>query len=486
MSIQSSMAVMKAKLAGNEMALKALAMQGDVEAAAALKSLVDAKTLGNDEENERKLRLPQVPPVLDQMVPPSGLAAYACGGRVRGFDDGGPVPIRGNWWNTNVEDRDRWDAQFAPREGPPASNMELLKSLWDKLRYGTRGNPNYVAPGTSDRESPAAQAVQEVAAGNPNIDDRPKRGKYSGIARGRNPSPDIDSEPEVRYNSGPHNMMRAEPGVPDAINLGPVDELKDTSDADLKKLLADREPLLKKRDALRDLSRQQLEGLYADTMKLHQPSKLQQLGLMGAAMAKGRGHWSDALGLGGEAAINNSKADAAALVAAKAAYQKADMLEQQAQVHDQLGDVDTAYKLRQEADKLREQIAVRKSTQGLQKSQAGLADAQAQYYRDVKPEVDRQRAEAAMVSARRPRGSGGGAGGKPPTAVQRATLIMRDAAERAKADGKDLDVLDPASRDAYLKEATAAVDTLLKQGGGGLAGASPATPSSKFKVLGPE
>lgn len=500
MSLQSSMAVMKAKLAGNEMQLKALAAQGDMEAAAALKEMLDAKQLKTDVQNQGAMQTPDQPSVLDQMtMPQSGLAAYAGGGRVRAFQAGGVPATKspGFSWE-NDTDVTPWQRQgFARRaqEGDVGGrvtqrDVALAKNRFSNVykepdttfdglqRMLTRGyqtaqglfsDPNYGNEGRPPTPVPA-----DAPGGAANVDDRQKRNKanYSGIAAVAAPKATPAAGPS---SGGPHNMMKPSAEA-EALSAAPAPDVKDMETGQIADVLAQLEPLQKKRDALRDKSREQLEKLYNETVKVNTPGIWQKLAEMGSAMAAhgGSNAWA-ALGAGGKAAIDSEKDRQKTLLAAQAAYQKADMLEQEAQVRDQMGDVQGAYDLRQKAAALQKQVAAQKSTERLQ-------GAQANYYEKM-GDAALGKADAALtVAAKKGSGLGAAAGPKPMNQAQYVAAIQREAGARATADGKDMTKLSPQERDVYLRAAKPAVDALVA-GQGKPAAASPAAPSSGFKIL---
>lgn len=451
MSLQSSMAVMKAKLAGNEMQLKALAAQGDMEAAAALKELLDKKQLQTDVQNQGAMQTPEQPSVLDQMVQPpqSGIAAYAGGGLRRGFFEGGTSTA---------------DMINNPSEGGAANYNPIANWFRDKL-YGGKTREQYY------KEEPAM--VEPAAGGNPNTDDRQKRNKanYSGIAAVAAPkaTATAPADSAAAPSSGRPNMAAHTAGPSD--DTPDLPAAKDLKDSELADVLAQMEPLQKKRDALRDKSREQLEKLYNETVKANTPSVWQKLAEMGSAMALhgGSNPWA-ALGAGGKAALDANKDRQKNLLGAQAAYQKADMLEQEAVVADQMKDVEGAYKLRQQAEALRKQIAAQKSTERLQEQQG-------KYYEKMGDAAVGKADAALTVAAKKGSGLGAAAGPKPMNQAQYVAAIQREAGARATADGKDMTKLSPQERDVYLRAAKPAVDALVAGQGKGAA-ASPAAPKS--------
>lgn len=469
MSLQSSMAVMKAKLAGNEMQLKALAAQGDMEAAAALKEMLDAKQMQSNIRNNDALQNEEQPSVLDQMsMPQSGLAAYAGGGRVRNFQAGG-VPAFEMYTDSMPRNMKPLYAasRAAPEEAAAAGPGFLDREgsdapswLADLVKWYTQADEP-----KAPKVSPEYDDRKRLAALHPPV------GKVSQVPGKSTPRTQSGLAPVMEESVGRHNTRIPAPEkMPDL----PVPE--DLSDKELTDVLAKLEPLQKKRDLLRSKSREQLEEMYNATVKANSPSVWQKLGEMGAAMAAkgGSSAWA-ALGAGGKAAMDSEKARQQTLLAAKAAYQKADMLEQDAQVRDEMGDIQGAHKMRQEAAALRKQLAAQKSTEKLQASQADYYDAQADYTRSTKPAVEQMKAQAAATRAGRTgSGSGLGAGAKPPNPVQLERAIQSRTAQFMR-DDPFMD------KDKARAQAEAEVRaSVAKSMGSAASPASPAGPTVKF------
>lgn len=489
MSLQSSMAVMKAKLAGNVPQLQALAMQGDFEAVAALKELTDKKAYAQGMANETAMGQGDTLPVLEQLVgnleaPQSGIAAYASGGRA--FAEGGQR-IGFSWANDPsvnplqaaalanqarrgevggpVTQRDVWLAnnpQSAAYDDPTLGNIgDALSSGFNRVRGWFNKPETYSNEGRNYPAAAAAPYPEPVQARVPATNKATvRKPSYSGIAAVAAPaSPPSDGpfDPKKR-------MQRQEgagmPDLPDASTM---------SDSQLRVFLAKQEPLQKKRDELDELSRKQLEAAYNAKVKNLTPSKFDRvMEFLAGVSAKGGSSAAQALGAGALAMHGKDKARQEQMASVKEAYDKADILIQQAQVERQLGNNAAAYKLEQEAAALQKQIAAQKSTEKLQEAQAGYYDAQTAYTRDTKPVVETAKANKAGRS-------GIAAGVKPMTQAQRITAIQRDAAARAAADGKSLDMLEPASRDAYLQQAARAIDALTS---GKPTATSPAAPKA--------
>lgn len=456
MSLQSSMAVMKAKLAGNTPQLIALAQQGDFEAAAALKEMMDKKAYAQGVANETAMGQPDTLPVLEQIAgnldtPQSGLAAYAHGGMRRSFQSGGST---GRWGDETQEDRDRamfrrwwesikggsrnaaaaaadvattpvrglagafdtgvvrplraagFDAGFiSPKLQPEGTTPGSLTPFYDK--YGNRDEPTPTTPASPASASPNPTARlkrQEGAGGDTG---------YTGIAAARAPT--------ARQSSGP--PQKSQPVPPAKILAGPpaAEELDD------KELLAATEKLTtlqKERDALRDKSRAQLEDAYNAKVKALTPSKFDKImTFLAGVQAHGGASAAQALGAGAQKMYGLQKAAQAQIAAAKEAYARADLLEQQALKADQINDVKGAMALRKEALELRRQAKKDEADTKLKGSQAGYYDAQTRYTDTIKPIVEQQKAQAAVTRADR---SGIAAGaGKPMTAAQRASETRR-------------------------------------------------------------
>jgi hypothetical protein len=448
MSLQSSMAVMKAKLAGNVPQLQALAMQGDFEAVAALKELTDKKAYAQGMANETAMGQGDTLPVLEQLVgnleaPQSGIAAYAGGGRAFSGQDGS--------WNEpdkmsleeqqrlykqrNTEQRNAFFRSLMPGGGAGASAPlfrgdspfdRAMSSLGDLFQWKGNAPAKPEAPAYPDtvsiREAQQAGSAypEPVQARSPATNKATvRKPSYSGIAAVAAPaSPPSDGpfDPKKR-------MQRQEgagmPDLPDASTM---------SDSQLRVFLAKQEPLQKKRDELDELSRKQLEAAYNAKVKNLTPSKFDRvMEFLAGVSAKGGSSAAQALGAGALAMHGKDKARQEQMASVKEAYDKADILIQQAQVERQLGNNAAAYKLEQEAAALQKQIAAQKSTEKLQEAQAGYYDAQTAYTRDTKPVVETIRANKAGRS-------GIAAGVKPPNPVQVEAKIQSRTAQLMKAD----------------------------------------------------
>lgn len=473
MSLQSSMAVMKAKLAGNVPQLQALAMQGDFEAVAALKEMTDKKAYAQGMANETAMGQEDTLPVLEQMVgnldtPQSGIAAYAGGGRA--FADGGTP----DWAKTRPgyhANQSMYDEKLLPAPtGKEPSGTEMIGSAWQKLLDMFSQNPNYSnehlrgprAPGGAPAEYPEPTAVRSPETAKATV----RKPSYTGIAAAGAPA---EKSPPSNGAFDPAKRMQRQEGA----GMPTLPAAEDQTDDELRKSLEALTTLQKERDELRGKSRAQLEAAYNAKVKNLTPSKFDRvMEFLAGVSAKGGSSAAQALGAGALSMHGKDKARQEQLASVKEMYDKADLLEQEALVRDRMKDVEGAMALRKQAADLQRQIAAQKSTENLQ-------GAQADYYRNAKSESDMIKARAAETRAARPTGIAAGVGGaKPMTAAQRITAIQRDAAARAAADGKSLDMLEPASRDAYLQQAARAVDALAA--GPGKA-ASPAGPSKTIK-----
>ena len=453
MSLQSSMAVMKAKLAGNIPALQMLAQQGDVEAVTALKEMLDTKQYAKDVQDNSLMQAPDTAPVLDQMVgnlsaPVSGLAAYAAGGRVREFAGGGyswesdPSVTPLEKWNlTNmarrgqvadrVTQRDVYLAQKDTGEiGFSPKVQEFLSGLGDKAKQmftQATSNPNYSNEGKNypAPDAPANPRLKRQEGVGTGVDEpvppttTPASAgaqTVSGIGSGRNPG----AVPPAKII--PRDEVPPATVIPNA---------KDLSSDDLRTHLAALEPLQKKRDELTQMSRKQLEEAYNAQVKAASPSKFDQvMQFLNAVAARGGSSAAQALGAGGAQLQESKQARAKALADAKAGYAKADILLQEAEVRAKIGDVQGEYKLRQEAEKVRMDAQKAESEANLRSAQADYQRAGAEYTRDIKPSVEAEKAAAATIRARRPVGSGGTG------TVMKDAQIAAEASRRANADAK--------------------------------------------------
>lgn len=451
MSLQSSMAVMKAKLAGNVPQLQALAMQGDFEAVAALKELTDKKAYAQGMANETAMGQEDTLPVLEQLVgnleaPQSGIAAYAGGGRA--FSGGGDAPLFGS------------DSPFD----------RALSSLGRVFSWKGNAPAKPEAPAYPDavsiREAQKATEAypDQVQARSPATNKATvRKPSYTGIAAAAAPA---ETSPPSDGAFDPKKRMQRQEGA----GMPSLPAAEDQTDDELRKSLEALTTLQKERDELRGKSRAQLEAAYNAKVKNLTPSKFDRvMEFLAGVSAKGGTSAAQALGAGALAMHGKDKARKEQLASVKEMYDKADLLEQEALVRDRMKDVEGAMALRKQAADLQRQIAAQKSTENLQ-------GAQADYYRGARTDQAQAAAAASRARANRPTGIAAGAGGaKPMTQAQRITAIQRDAAARAAADGKSLDMLEPASRDAYLRQAAAAIDALVA--GPGKA-ASPAAPKA--------
>jgi len=434
MSLQSSMAVMKAKLAGNVPQLQALAMQGDFEAVAALKELTDKKAYAQGMANETAMGQEDTLPVLEQLVgnleaPQSGIAAYAGGGRA--FADGGRIGF--SWeadpnvsklqaWNLAaqarrgevggpVTQRDVWLANnpnSAAYDDPTFKNVgDALATGFDRVRSWFDTNPNYSNEGRNYPAPAAPGAYPEpVQVRSPATNKATvRKPSYTGIAAAAAPA---ETSPPSDGPFDPKKRMQRQEGA----GMPSLPAAEDQTDDELRRHLEAMTPLQKERDALREKSRAQLEAAYNAKVKNLTPSKFDRvMEFLAGVSAKGGSSAAQALGAGAQAMHGKDKERKGKLGDLKEMYDKADILLQEAAVKDKMNDAEGAYKLRQEAATLQKQIAAQKSTEALQKSQADYYDAQAAYTRDTKPAVETAKASRAGRS-------GIAAGVKPPNPVQ--------------------------------------------------------------------
>lgn len=486
MSLQSNMAVMRAKLAGNTPQLIALAQQGDFEAAAALKEMMDKKAYAQSVADQTAMGQPDTLPVLEQIAgnldaPQSGIAAYAGGGEARSrigysWDADPSVSKLDRWGLANqarrgdvggrVTQRDVWLANnpnSAVYDDPTIDNMGAAVSTgFDRVRSMLSPGTNYSNEGSNyPASAPAAPYPEPVQVRSPETKKQTARASsYTGIAAAAAP----------RESSGP--PQKSQPVPPAQILEGPppAEELGD------KELLAATEKLTtlqKERDALRDKSRAQLEAAYNEKVKALTPSKFDKI-MTFLAGVQGHGGRSaaQALGAGAQKMYGLEKAANAQKTTLKEAWARADLLEQQALVADRMKDVEGAMALRKEALELRRQAKKDEAATGLQKSQAGYYDAQTRYTDTIKPVVEGKKADAAVTRAGRAGRAGLGAGaGKPMTPAQRASETRR-LFDMAKEDLNNDQV-----PDSVLWDRAAAQ---VERNSVKPAAASPAGPSVKF------
>ncbi len=442
MSVQSSMAVAKAKEARNIPALVALLEQGNYEAVAALKELNDQKTYAQGLANHTAMSQEDTLPVLEQLVgnleaPQSGIAAYASGGRA--FSDGGAPMFRG-------------DSPFD----------RAMSSLGDLFQWKGNAPAKPEAPAypdtTSIREAQQAGSAypDQVQARSPTTNKATvRKPRYSGIAAAAAPA-ETSLPSDGPFD--PKKRMQRQEGA----GMPSLPAAEDQTDDQLRQSLEALTTLQKERDELRGKSRAQLEAAYNAKVKNLTPSKFDRvMEFLAGVSAKGGSSAAQALGAGALAMHGKDKARKEQLASVKEMYDKADLLEQEALVRDRMKDVEGAMALRKQAADLQRQIAAQKSTENLQ-------GAQADYYRGAR--TDQAQAAAAASRARANRPTGIAAGVKPIDPVKRANLIRQEADALAKAEGKDLEIMTPTQREALTARATRIVDTNL----GKPAAASPA------------
>lgn len=489
MSLQSSMAVMKAKLAGNVPQLQALAMQGDFEAVAALKEMTDKKAYAQGMANETAMGQEDTLPVLEQMVgnleaPQSGIAAYAGGGRA--FADGGRI---GFSWDADpavnaldraglanqarrgevggrVTQRDVWlanNANSAVYDDPTLKNIgdavsngfSRVRSWFDQRPNDGIEGKNYPAPAAGGAYPDPVQ-VRSPTTNKATV----RKPSYTGIAAAAAPA---ETSPPSDGAFDPKKRMQRQEGA----GMPSLPAAEDQTDDELRQSLEALTTLQKERDELRGKSRAQLEAAYNAKVKNLTPSKFDRvMEFLAGVSAKGGTSAAQALGAGAQSMYGKDKARKEQLASVKEMYDKADLLEQEALVRDRMKDVEGAMALRKQAADLQRQIAAQKSTEKLQASQAGLADANAAYIRDTKPVVETAKANKAGRS-----GIAGGAGVKPPNPVQVEAKIQSRAAQILKNDTTGM--TDAQARAQAEREVRASIS-------GKPAGASPATSSVKF------
>ena len=454
MSLETQSAVMRA--GNNEAALKALALSGNMDAIAALKKLLDAKSSRDAAARQAGLQQPETPPVLEQVVGQLGQQEYAAGGRVRAFAGGG-------------------DTAASMLLAEPDPNSRDLGDLFRKIMFGGKTREQYY------KEDPAqapAPAVAPMAAPNPTT--RMQRNGSTVPAPAPAPAaPRANVGIAPNMSSGPPNKATtADIEEGKALSRVPMPEAapeaKDLTDAELTKQLEALTPLQKEREALRTKSREQLEAAYNAKVKNLTPSTYDRfMDFMAGVSAKGGRSAAQALGAGALNMHAKDKGRKTEMASVKEMYDKSDLLLQEAALADKFGDVEKADKLRKEAAQLQKQLAAQKSTEKLQGSQADYYDAQADFVRNDKARIAEMTAQAAKDRANRPTGSGlkAAAGVKPMTPAQRVAAEHRAYVELKK-DINNMDVPESTLR----AKAKAAVDEATRAP----AAASPAAPVAKF------
>lgn len=485
MSLETQSAVMR--VGNNEAALKALALSGNMDAIAALKKLLDAKSSRDAAARQAGLQQPETPPVLEQVVGQLGQQEYAAGGGVRAFAGGGvgfswdedeslsplersaraQMAQRGQI-GQGVTQRDVFLAANAGPGGPQRVRVgddPGISGVWDSIKQllgKATQDPNYGNEGRRGTPPAAATPYPEpVAVRSPATKAATKPRANVGIA------PNMEQD-TVERKSGPE--LRSAVPAPAA-----APEAKDLTDEQLAARLAELTPLQKEREALRTKSREQLEAAYNAKVKNLTPSTYDRfMDFMAGVSAKGGRSAAQALGAGALNMHAKDKGRKTDMASVKEMYDKSDMLLQEAALADKFGDVEKADKLRKEAAQLQKQLAAQKSTEKLQGSQADYYDAQAEYTRSTKPVVEQMKAEAVKARANRPTGSGlkAAAGVKPMTPAQRVAAEHRAYVELKK-DINNMDVPESTLR----AKAKAEVDAATRAPG---TGTSPAAPVAKF------
>jgi hypothetical protein len=184
MSLETQSAVMRA--GNNEAALKALAISGNMDAIAALKKLLDAKSSRDAAARQAGLEQPETPPVLDQIVGQLGPQEYAHGGRVRAFAgaDGSYVDPSGLDWKEG--------------EGPFSRGgrriVDFLRSLQTQ---------DITQPLGGAKEATATPAIAPIAAPNPTT-----RMQRNGTAT---PTPAPATQPRANVGIAPNTKPHGKP-----------------------------------------------------------------------------------------------------------------------------------------------------------------------------------------------------------------------------------------------------------------------------------
>lgn len=485
MSLETQSAVMR--VGNNEAALKALALSGNMDAIAALKKLLDAKSSRDAAARQAGLQQPETPPVLEQVVGQLGQQEYAAGGRVRAFAGGGvgfswdedeslsplersaraQMAQRGQI-GQGVTQRDVFLAANAGPGGPQRVRVgddPGISGVWDSIKQllgKATQDPNYGNEGRRGTPPAAATPYPEpVTVRSPATKAATKPRANVGIA------PNMEQD-TVERKSGPE--LRSAVPAPAA-----APEAKDLTDAELQKRLDELTPLQKEREELRKKSREQLEAAYNAKVKNLTPSTYDRfMDFMAGVSAKGGSSAAQALGAGALNMHAKDKGRKTDMASVKEMYDKSDMLLQEAALADKERNFDKANALRKEAAALQDKIADQKSTDLLRGAQARHYNTQADYTESVRPVVEKIKADAQQTRANRPTGSGLGAasGVKPMTPAQRAAAEHRAYVELKK-DINNMDVPESTLR----AKAKAAVDEATRAP----AAASPAGPSKTIK-----
>ncbi len=444
------------RVGNNEAALKALALSGNMDAIAALKKLLDAKSSRDAAARQAGLQQPETPPVLEQVVGQLGQQEYAAGGRVRAFAGGG-------------------DTAASMLLAEPDPNSRDLGDLFRKIMFGGKTREQYY------KEDPAqapAPAVAPMAAPNPTT--RMQRNGSTVPAPAPAPAaPRANVGIAPNMSSGPPNKATtADIEEGKALSRVPMPEAapeaKDLTDAELTKQLEALTPLQKEREELRKKSREQLEAAYNAKVKNLTPSTYDRfMDFMAGVSAKGGRSAAQALGAGALNMHAKDKGRKTEMASVKEMYDKSDLLLQEAALADKERNFDKANALRKEAAALQDKIADQKSTDLLRTAQARHYNTQADYTESVRPVVEKIKADAQQTRANRPTGSGLGAAMKEKDIVDQARrYALAEQAAWQKEGGSVSGI--PFNLDATI----AKHEKRIRANAGGKAeAASPATPS---------
>lgn len=355
-------------------------------------------------------------------------------------------------------------AYLSPHLVPAGADPESMTPFYD-----TNERRGGAAPPAAVQATQTTQHTDREGNRKPNA--RPNTPTPATASRGAATNAVASEAPgsdEVRMATPRSGLDPTGPGA--AAAAAPVEE------AGLAAYNAKMAPLQARRGALHEENLKRLDTEREAALKLHSPSTWDKIS---AGLAAGAGvkssRWQDALSAAGAKMSEEGKANAKGTVETKALYAKAQALERQAQLAEEIGDVDKAEKLRQQIVEMARKHALEQSTIAAQAATAAKDRDMGAYYAGARSEKDRELAGLAAAKA-----SGAVGGPKPMSAKDDAAWINRyiqtittDEAKRdalATANG-----LKPPPRKTPEQQLAAAQAALAQlKAGGTQAGASPA------------
>lgn len=376
MSIAADAGVMDAKLKGNIPMLQQMAAQGSMSALAALKELIDGQNYAKSLAQNAQIQTPEMAPVLQQLMGKSQAPqTFADGGSVGEEDSDGYLPGESIWER----------AMRRAKSGLTAVGQTLNKSP---------GTPGAYDPGTPRAPVPASLLDPNYGhegRGKPVVGTSPVGAKRptapSGIAAIAGPE---DDEP-VRVSPG------RSPTGPTS-TPAPAAAAADSPADFLEKYLASQKGFADERSGLTAASRAQAQAALERGQK-QANSGSGIMGLLRNVAASPSSRALTSLSQGAVKTYDEKQARGEKLNALQDAFDKHDMLLQQADLAARQGDVATEYKLRTAAAELARKMKLDESTVRMNDSHAG-------YYEGME-----KRAEAEAKFADRNKGKTGGSGG---------------------------------------------------------------------------